>query len=58
MLVRAHNFHLVDRSAWRMICGVGCLNLTLGGVLYAQNFVGGIWVLLVGFLIVLVASIF
>jgi hypothetical protein len=42
ILTRAHNFHLVDRSAWPMIVGLGSLNLTIGGVLFMHNFIAGI----------------
>jgi hypothetical protein len=41
-----------------MIVGLGSLNLTVGGVLFMHNFIAGVWVLLLGFLIVLFASIF
>lgn len=57
MVVRAFNFHLVDRSPWPLIVGLGSLNLTIGGALYMHRFILGGWVLGLGFVIVVLAAI-
>lgn len=53
-----HNFHLVDRSRWPLITGIGALNLTFGGVLFFHRYYVGQWLMALGFFIVLFSAIF
>lgn len=48
-----HPFHLVDPSPWPIFASLSCLILTFGGVIYIHNFIGGNYILTLGFVIVL-----
>ena len=48
-----HSFHLVDPSPWPLVASLGAFMLTLGGVLYMHNFLGGGQLLLTGLSIIL-----
>ena len=48
-----HKFHLVDPSPWPLIAAIGGFILTSGGVLYMHNYCLGIYILSLGFLILL-----
>ena len=48
-----HFFHLVDPSPWPLVASLGAFMLTVGGVLYMHNFLGGGQLLLTGLGIIL-----
>lgn len=48
-----HSFHLVDPSPWPLVASLGAFMLTVGGVLYMHNFLGGGQLLLTGLGIIL-----
>ena len=39
--IKAHPFHLVDRSPWPFLASFGVLGLTFGGVLYMHTYLYG-----------------
>jgi cytochrome c oxidase subunit 3 len=48
-----HGFHLVDPSPWPMITAFSALMLTFGGVLFMHGYVNGLFLLQLGFLMIL-----
>ncbi len=50
--IKAHPFHLVDRSPWPFFVSFGVLGLTFGGVLYMHSYVYGGYILLGSFIYV------
>lgn len=52
-LIQRHPYHLVDPSPWPLIASVSVLLLTMGGVMYMHSYIGGGYLLSLGFLMVL-----
>lgn len=50
--IKAHPFHLVDRSPWPFFASFGVLGLTFGGVLYMHSYVYGGYIAFGSFLYV------
>lgn len=48
-----HAFHLVDPSPWPVISAISALMLTFGGAAYMHGYVGGGFLLVFGFLMIL-----
>jgi cytochrome c oxidase subunit 3 len=48
-----HSFHLVDPSPWPLLASLGAFMLTLGAVLYMQNYYGGGQLLKTGLITIL-----
>ena len=48
-----HSFHLVDPSPWPLLASLGAFMLTIGAVLYMQNFYGGSQLLKTGLITIL-----
>jgi cytochrome c oxidase subunit 3 len=48
-----HSFHLVDPSPWPLLASLGAFMLTLGAVLYMQNYFGGAQLLKTGLITIL-----
>jgi len=48
-----HPYHLVDPSPWPLVCSLGALTMTFGGVMWFHSYSGGGYVLLTGILTVI-----
>jgi hypothetical protein len=48
-----HRYHLVDPSPWPFLGSFGGFCLTIGGVLFMHGFIGGWFLFLTGFIIIL-----
>lgn len=51
--MRKHPYHLVDPSPWPLFASIAVFVLTTGGVMYMQSYLGGGYVLTLGFCMVL-----
>ena len=48
-----HLYHLVDPSPWPLVGGISVLLLTTGGVMYMHSYIGGGYLLSLGFIMIL-----
>jgi cytochrome c oxidase subunit 3 len=51
--IQRHPYHLVDQSPWPLTGALGCLFLTVGGVMYMHGYSGGGLTLSLGFMVIL-----
>jgi len=54
--IKAHPFHLVDRSPWPFLASFGALYLTFGGAMYMHSYLNGGYFLTFGLLLVIAIS--